>query len=165
MVLKMKEHYKKKRHKGKTKQQAIIDIERITSMEELSWRQKLNTPRVREDGMHTKLFHQVANLNKRNNSIQMLFVYGLVSYDQTQIWNHSVKHYEHQSSGQFAWRPKLRGIAFESIEEEVATRHERPSEKMAWSIENTFGEKISVRDFIFIFLQFLFFYKEPNAND
>lgn len=47
----------------------------------------------------------------------------------------------------------------------MATRRERPSEKMAGSIDNTFGEKISVRDFIFIFLWFLFFYKEPNAND
>jgi hypothetical protein len=74
--------------------------------------------------MH-KVFLLVANSNRRNNSIESSLVNGLVSFDQTVIRDHIVQFYDRLFSVQFNWRPKLNGLAFDSIDEEDASWLER----------------------------------------
>jgi len=59
------------------RKRVILELQRATLLEEMSWRQKSLTLRLKEGYKCIKFFYQVANLNTRNNSIEML-VYGLV---------------------------------------------------------------------------------------
>jgi hypothetical protein len=74
MVWRKRELYATKKLR---KDKVILDLKRATLLEEMSWRQKSLTLRLKEGYKCIKFFYQVANLNTRNNSIEML-VYGLV---------------------------------------------------------------------------------------
>lgn len=50
------------------------ELERTTLLEEASWRQKSRALGLREVDKCTKFFHQVANSNRRNNSIEQLWL-------------------------------------------------------------------------------------------
>ncbi len=71
----------------------INDLEMITLLEEVSWRQKLRALWLREGDKCTKFFHRVANSNRRNNSIDRLLVSGTLSLDHTEIREHIVQLY------------------------------------------------------------------------
>jgi hypothetical protein len=71
----------------------------------------------------------VANSNWRNNSIASLLLDGSVSSNQTAIRDHIVHFYDRLFSQQFSLRPKLDGLAFDSIDEEEASLLKRLFEK------------------------------------
>ncbi len=50
-----------------------------------------------------KFFHQVANLNTRNNSIEQLEVNDIVSSNQSEIRDHIVQFYESLFNGHFPY--------------------------------------------------------------
>lgn len=60
------------------------DMERIILFEEVILRQKLRALWLREEDKNTKFFYQVANLNRRNNSIVSLVVDGFVLSDSAE---------------------------------------------------------------------------------
>lgn len=60
------------------------DMERIILFEEVILRQKLRALWLREGDKNTKFFHQVTNLNRRNNSIVSLVVDGFVLSDSAE---------------------------------------------------------------------------------
>jgi len=47
----------------------VSELEKVTLMEEISWRQKLRALWLIEGDKCTKFFHRVANSNKRNKSM------------------------------------------------------------------------------------------------
>jgi hypothetical protein len=57
------------------------DLERIILQEEISWRQKLWVLWLKAGNKCTKFFHQIANSNRRSNSIESLSVNGSVTFD------------------------------------------------------------------------------------
>lgn len=59
--------------------QVTMDLERATLVEENSWSQKLWELQLREWDKCTKFSHRVANSLKRNNTIKMMVVYGVLS--------------------------------------------------------------------------------------
>ena len=61
------------------------DIEKLTLLEEFSWRQKSRMLHLREGDTNTKFFHRMANSHRRNNSIENLMVDGILSSDQGMI--------------------------------------------------------------------------------
>ena len=65
-----------------------IDIEKLTLLEEISWRQKSRVLHLREGDANTKFFHRMANSNRRNNGIESLMVDGILSSDQGMIANY-----------------------------------------------------------------------------
>jgi hypothetical protein len=89
-----------------------------TLLEEMSWRQQSKALWLKEGDKCTKFFHRVANANRRNNFIEPLLVNGSISSDQTEIRDHIVNFYDKLIIEQFYWRPKLDGLAFDSIDEE-----------------------------------------------
>ena len=58
------------------------DIEKLTLMEEISWRQKFRVLHLKEGDANTKFFHRMANSNRKNNGIESLMVNGTLSLDQ-----------------------------------------------------------------------------------
>ena len=61
------------------------EIEKLTLLEEISWRQKSKMLHLREGDASTKIFHRIANSNRRNNGIESLMVDGNLSSDQGMI--------------------------------------------------------------------------------
>ena len=64
------------------------DIEKLTLMEETSWRQKSRLLHLREGDANTRFFHRIANSNRKNNGIESLMVNGTLSSDQGIIANY-----------------------------------------------------------------------------
>ena len=62
-----------------------INIEKLTLLEEISWRQKSRVLHLREGDANTKFFHRMANSHRRNNGIESLMVDGILSSDQGMI--------------------------------------------------------------------------------
>jgi hypothetical protein len=61
-----------------------------------------------------QFFHQVANLNKRNNSAESLMVNGTASTDHFEISENIVQFYNNLYAKQFSWRPNLDDLSFDS---------------------------------------------------
>ena len=64
------------------------DIEKLTLMDETSWRQKSRVLHLKEGDANTKFFHRMANSNRKNSGIESLMVNGTLSSDQGIIANH-----------------------------------------------------------------------------
>jgi hypothetical protein len=92
------------------------EVEQSLLQEEINWRQKSRILWLKEGDHCTKFFHRVANSNRRSNSIESLFVNGLVSSYKVVIWNHVVQIYESLFSEQCDWRPRLDNLAFDSLD-------------------------------------------------
>ena len=58
------------------------DIEKLTLMEETSWRQKSRVLYLKEGDANTKFFHRMTNSNRKNNGIESVMVNGTLSSDQ-----------------------------------------------------------------------------------
>jgi hypothetical protein len=76
------------------KRQICRELEASLLQEEISWRQKSRIRWLKEGDKCTKFFHQVANSNRRNNSIEEMVVDGTISSDPTIISNHIVNFYD-----------------------------------------------------------------------
>ena len=46
------------------------NIEKLTLLEEISWKQKSRVLHMREGDANTRFFHRMANSNRRNNGIE-----------------------------------------------------------------------------------------------
>lgn len=76
-------------------------------LRELFWRQKLRELWLKEGDKYTKFFHQEANSNRRNNSIDQLEVNGRFSLDQSKIRDHVVLLYDSLFTERCSWGPRL----------------------------------------------------------
>ena len=61
------------------------DIEKLTLLKAISWRQKSRLLHLRERDANTNFFHRMANSHRRNNGIESLMVDGTLSSDQGMI--------------------------------------------------------------------------------
>jgi hypothetical protein len=59
----------------------------------VSWRQKSRALQLKEGDNNKKFFHRLANLNKRNNSIESLMVDGNMTKESAIIQDHIVNFY------------------------------------------------------------------------
>ena len=55
------------------------NIEKLTLLEDISWRQKSRVLHLKERDANTKFFHRMANSNRKNNGIKNLMVNGTLS--------------------------------------------------------------------------------------
>ena len=61
------------------------DIEKLTLLEEISWRQKSRVLHLREGDANTRFFQRMAISNRGNNGIESLMVDGNVSSNEGMI--------------------------------------------------------------------------------
>ena len=57
------------------------ELEKVTLMEEICWRQKSRVLCIREGDRNTRFFHRIATSHRRFNSIDRLMVDGELSSD------------------------------------------------------------------------------------
>ena len=79
---------------------------------------------LKEGDKCTKFFHQVANANHRNNSIESLIVNGSPTLDPNIISDHIVGFYESLFLESMGWRPQLDNLEFDRLNVEEASRLE-----------------------------------------
>jgi hypothetical protein len=105
------------------------DLEASLLQEEISWRQKSRVKWLKEGDKCTKFFHQVANANRRNNSIESLLVNGYSISDPASIGEHVVSYYDSLFSEPLSWKPRLDNLEFDSLNGEEASSLEEPFEE------------------------------------
>jgi hypothetical protein len=111
------------------KRRLVADLECSLLQEEICWRQKSRIRWLKEGDKCTKFFHQVANANRRHNSIDSLIVNGSVSSDPNTINSHIVNFYESLFSEPSSWRPRMDNLEFEVLSGEEAASLEDPFEE------------------------------------
>jgi hypothetical protein len=107
----------------------VSDLEGSLLQEEICWRQKSRIRWLKEGDKCTKFFHQVANANRRNNSIDSLYVNGSPTSDPDVIISHIVNFYESLFSEPSSWRPRVDNLEFEVLSVEEASSLEDPFEE------------------------------------
>ncbi|KAG7967737.1 hypothetical protein I3843_08G114300 [Carya illinoinensis] len=111
------------------KVQVIAELERLTLMEEISWRQKSRALWLRERDKCTQFFHRVANAHRRFNAVESMNINVENISDQEVIKEHVVGHFQHLLSEPHEWRPTLDDLAFEAIDQTSRAWLERPFEE------------------------------------
>ncbi|XP_042969089.1 uncharacterized protein LOC122301772 [Carya illinoinensis] len=104
----------------------VTELEKVTTMEEIMWRQKSRALWLKEWDRSTKFFHRIANSHRRNNVIEVLHTDGRVLLGRDVIKERIVQFYEKLLTEQYTWRPKVDGLAFDSIDHSSAAWLERP---------------------------------------
>jgi hypothetical protein len=107
----------------------VSDLEGSLLQEEICWRQKSRIRWLKEGDKCTKFFHQVANANRRSNTIDSLHVNGTPISDPDAIKSHIVNFYESLFSEPSSWRPRVDNLEFEALSVDEATRLEDPFEE------------------------------------
>ena len=95
-------------------------IEKLTLLEEISWRQKSRVLHLREGDANTKFFHRMANSNRRNNDIESLMVNGILSSDQGMITYCITQFFMNLYSEQQVDQPFLEVLVFPKISDDRA---------------------------------------------
>ena len=89
-----------------------IEWEKLSLLEEISWRQKSWVTWLKEEDKNTKYFHIVANSHRRNNSIRQISIDGELSSNQDAIKVHICSFYRNLYTEEFYYRPLLDGLNF-----------------------------------------------------
>ena len=105
------------------------DIEKLTLMEEISWRQKSRMLHLKEGDANTRFFHRMANSNRKNNGIESLLVNSTLSSDQGIITDYITHFFINLYSEQQVERPFLDSLVFPMIFGENGDWLERPFEE------------------------------------
>jgi hypothetical protein len=117
------------------KRQICRELEASLLQEEISWRQKSRIRWLKEGDKCTKFFHQVANANRRNNSIESLVVDGTLSSDPTIVSNHIVNFYDSLFTETHGWKPRLDNLEFDTLSNSEALSLEEPfEEREVWEV-------------------------------
>ena len=77
----------------------------------------------------TKFFHQVANVDRRNNSIESLSMNGSSTLNPAIIGNHIVNFDESLFSEPLSWRPRVDNLEFEVLKVDEVASLEEPFEE------------------------------------
>ena len=75
------------------KDKTIEELEKSLLMEEICWRQKSRSLRLREGDRNTRFFHHTTNSHRRHNTIERLAVDGEGVIDPTEINQNIVEFY------------------------------------------------------------------------
>ena len=119
------------------------DIEKLTLMEETSWRQKSRVLHLKEGDDNTRFFHRMANSNRKNNGFESLMVNGTLSSDQGIIADCITHFFMNLYSEQQVEWPFPDSLVFPMISGENADWLERPFEeaKIFDVIQSFHGDK------------------------
>ena len=105
------------------------NIEKLTLLEEISWRQKSRVLHLKEGDANTRFFHRMANSNRKNNGIESLIVNGTLSYDQGMIADCITQFFMNLYSEQRVDRPFPNMLVFPMISGDNVDWLERPFEE------------------------------------
>ncbi|XP_026438856.1 uncharacterized protein LOC113337381 [Papaver somniferum] len=90
-------------------------FEKITRMEEVSWRIKSNTKWLKEGDRNTSFFISNASTRRRHNRIRQLYIGSELVSDRIKLQTHIVDYYKNLFTEEEIIKPDLVGIEFNSI--------------------------------------------------
>jgi hypothetical protein len=108
------------------KERKRLHLERSLLQEEICWRQKSRIKWLKEGDKCTKVFHLMANSNRRFNNINSLRINVSLSSNPAAIREHAASYFESMFTESMPWRPKLDDLDFEALNEEEASSLEAP---------------------------------------
>lgn len=108
------------------KVEVVLELEWVFLLEEIIWCQKSRALWLKEGDQSTEVFHRMANFDRRANTIEILNIYGVASFEVPIIRDHFVDFFENLLTKQKGWRLKLNSLIFDYIEPHNATWLERP---------------------------------------
>jgi hypothetical protein len=108
------------------KERKRLHLERSLLQEEICWRQKFRIKWLKEGDKCTKVFHLMANSNRRFNNINSLRINVSLSSNPAAIREHAASYFESMFTESMPWRPKLDDLDFEALNEEEASSLEAP---------------------------------------
>ena len=119
------------------------DIEKLTFLEEVSWRQKSRVLHLRDWDANTKIFHRMANSHRRNNGIESLMVDGILSSNQGIIADCITQFFMKLYSEEQVVRPFPEVLVFPRISGDNADWLDRPFDEaeIFEVIQNFNGDK------------------------
>ncbi|XP_026420529.1 uncharacterized protein LOC113316582 [Papaver somniferum] len=83
------------------------EFEKVTKMEEISWKIKSNTKWLQEGDRNTSFFISQASSRRRANRIRQLYVNGELTTDRDKLKEHIVGYYENLFTEEEIIRPEL----------------------------------------------------------
>ncbi|XP_026429796.1 uncharacterized protein LOC113326248 [Papaver somniferum] len=92
-----------------------IEFEKISKMEETSWRIKSNIKWMQEGDRNTSFFISNASARRRYNRIQQLYIGNELVSDRGRLQDHIVEYYKTLFIEEEMVRPLLEGIEFDTI--------------------------------------------------
>ena len=96
------------------KNRGLMEDEKV-KMADMS-RELENTLLYEEGDSNTRFFHKVANSHLRNNCVETLCIYGVMSHDPNEVKEHIVQFSRNLYTEQSNWRPRMDNQAFSSID-------------------------------------------------
>jgi len=105
------------------------EIEKLALLEEINWRQKSRVLHLREGDSNTRLFHRMANSNRRKKGIESLMVNGSLSSNEGMIAYCITQFFMNLYSEQQVDRPFPDVLDFPMISSNNADWLERPFEE------------------------------------
>ncbi|XP_026405470.1 uncharacterized protein LOC113300482 [Papaver somniferum] len=91
------------------------DFEKISKMEEISWKIKSKTKWLQEGDRNTRFFISNASARRRYNRIRQLYIGNDLVSDRGRLQTHIVDYYKTLFTEEEVIRPNLEGIEFDSI--------------------------------------------------
>ena len=140
-VLTVEENLDKERIKG--------ELEKMTLMEEICWRQKLRVFCIKEGDRNTEFFHRMANSHRRFNYIDMLMVDRVMSSDRGSTAECITHFYRRLYSKNEVHRPISDDVDFGGISEEDALWLDRPFENEVSRVVSGFNSDKSLGPYAF----------------
>ncbi|KAL0011411.1 hypothetical protein SO802_006519 [Lithocarpus litseifolius] len=92
------------------------EIEHLSFLEEISWRQKSRMLYIKEGDNNTKFFHKVANSRRRFNHLSMLEVDGVIYEEESEVAAQVVQFYKDLYRETEEWRPFVEGLEFDQLD-------------------------------------------------
>lgn len=105
------------------------EVEKLLSLEEISWRQKSRMLWIKKGDNNTKFFHKVANSRRRFNHLSFLEVDGVIYEEEFEVAAQVVNFYKNLYQETEEWRPFVEGLEFDQIDRSERGWLERRFEK------------------------------------
>lgn len=112
------------------RRQLSSDIVRLHRLNERMWKQKSREKWIKEGDRNTKFFHLVAKGRQRKKNLDSLMVDGRMITEPKDIQQAVVNHFSAQFDDEDWARPRLDGIPFKAISEDMASSLEAPFEEL-----------------------------------
>jgi hypothetical protein len=120
-----------------------LELENVTHMEEVSWRQKSRVLWLKEGDNNTKFFHKMANSHRRYNYMERVEVDGVVYEEVPEVCEIVVHFYESLYQEHEPWRPTVNGLDFGVIssEERDMLKRKFKTEEVLQVVKDLQGDK------------------------
>ena len=117
-------------------------------MEEIHWRQLSRELWLKEGDRNTGFFHRMANVHRRNNSLDRIKINGVWMTEEQEVREGIVNAFQHLLSEEPGWRADIKGLHLNRLNSREAEVLELPftEEKIHSALMEMNGDKTPILD-------------------